>query len=399
MLRKIIGILAFTAVSPLYAQTISARVDTLVVAINTKNIPRLLQLLDDSCTIASLPKGQNALILSAILQKYTPIQRYQIASQEVMGSQTKVYLDVTYQDQRQGHPYFVFGTEKVTELGIIKPLVKTEPLLPSLTGMFPDQVRLPFHLKNGLIYLEATLNGQKGYFMLDSGCPIVLLNRKYAPKVQGEALSSFSGLNGAMNDVRLSEVENLNIGSLEINNHLLASSPMEEMDFPFFGLIGYEVLKTYTMTLDYKHQVVTLEKEPTLKKSLLIIPFRQERHIPVISLTIQGKSYDFGLDCGANANVMYQPYASEISPFLTDVEKESVNGAEGSTQESLTGYLPKSQVDKLVFKDMLMALTENKIAFKAKHQLPIQGLLGSPFLQQYKTVINFPTKTIAFYHN
>jgi len=69
MLRKIIGLLAITALSPLYAQTIPARVDTLIAAINTKNVPRLLQLLDDSCTIANLPKGQNALIIPAIFTK------------------------------------------------------------------------------------------------------------------------------------------------------------------------------------------------------------------------------------------------------------------------------------------------------------------------------------------
>ncbi|MDQ1090562.1 hypothetical protein [Siphonobacter sp. SORGH_AS_1065] len=35
----------------------------------------------------------------------------------------------------------------------------------------------------------------------------------------------------------------------------------------------------------------------------------------------------------------------------------------------------------------------------AKQPLPIQRLLGTPFLIPYKTVINFPAKTIAFYKN
>jgi hypothetical protein len=58
-----------------------------------------------------------------------------------------------------------------------------------------------------------------------------------------------------------------------------------------------------------------------------------------------------------------------------------------------------SQIRILTFKDMFMAMTENKINVDASHQLPIQGLLGTPFLQLYKTVINFPAKTIAFYNN
>lgn len=399
MLRKIIGLLAITALSPLYAQTIPARVDTLIAAINTKNVPRLLQLLDDSCTIANLPKGQNALIIPAILQKYIPIESYQIVNQQVTGNLTKVQLKVKYQDQKEGHPYFVFGSNKVKELGIIKPIVRQEPALPTLTGIFPKKLSLPFNMKSGLIYIEATLNGQKGYFMLDSGCPVILLNRKYATKTEGNTFESFSGLNGAMKDVRLSEVTKLQIGSIEINSTKLVSSPMQDLEFPFLGLIGYDLLKEYVVTFDYPNRLLTLEKNPNLSKPLLSIPFKQERHIPIITLIIQQKTYQLGIDCGANANVMYQPYASEISTLLTDVMKESVNGAEGNTQESITGYLPEAQINTLPFKDMFTALTENKIRMDASHQLPIQGLLGTPFLQLYKTVINFPAKTIAFYHN
>jgi len=131
----------------------------------------------------------------------------------------------------------------------------------------------------------------------------------------------------------------------------------------------------------------------------LSVPFSQERHIPIIPLTIQGKTYKLGIDCGANANVIYQPYSSAISPLLQNVTTENVGGAEGSTQQSITGYLPEAKLESLLFKDMFMAMTENKINVDASHQLPIQGLLGTPFLQLYKTTINFPAKTIAFYKN
>ena len=399
MLRKLIGILGISAFSPLYAQSIPDRVDALITAINQKNIPQLLTMVDDSCTIANLPKGQNAIILPAILEKYIAIASYKIASQETNGALTKVQLDVKYQDNREGHPYFVFGKEKVKELGIIKSVRMPEPEMPILAGIFPEKVVLPFKMRNGLIFLEAELNGQKGYFQLDSGCPVVILNRMYAPKTQGNPFTSFSGLNGAMNDVRLTEVSNLKIGAIEITNKTLVSSPMEMTEFPFLGLLGYEWMKDYVVTFDYKNQILTLDKAPKLTKALLSVPFSQERHIPIIPLTIQGKTYKLGIDCGANANVIYQPYSSAISPLLQNVTTENVGGAEGSTQQSITGYLPEAKLESLLFKDMFMAMTENKINVDASHQLPIQGLLGTPFLQLYKTTINFPAKTIAFYKN
>ena len=174
---------------------------------------------------------------------------------------------------------------------------------------------------------------------------------------------------------------------------------MGTMAFPFFGLLGYEWMKDYVVTFDYKNQVLTLEKSPKLGKPLLSVPFSQERHIPIITLTIQQKNYPLGIDCGANANVIYQPYASVVSPLLQEVMTEKVNGAEGSEQQSITGYLPEANIGSLVFKDMFMAMTENKINVDASKQLPIQGLLGTPFLQLYKTVIDFPQKTIAFYQH
>jgi hypothetical protein len=102
MLRKLIGILGISAFSPLYAQTIPERVDALITAINQKNVPLLLTMVDDSCTIANLPKGQNAIILPAILEKYIAIASYKIVSQEANGVLTKVQLDVKYQDNREG---------------------------------------------------------------------------------------------------------------------------------------------------------------------------------------------------------------------------------------------------------------------------------------------------------
>ncbi|MDI9881371.1 aspartyl protease family protein [Flectobacillus longus] len=399
MLRKLIGILGISAFCPLYAQTIPERVEALIMAINQKNVPLLLTMVDDSCTIANLPKGQNAIILPAILEKYVAIASYKIVSQEANGVLTKVQLDVKYQDNKEGHPYFVFGKEKVKELGIIKSARIPEPEMPILAGIFPEKVTLPFNMRNGLIFIEAELNGQKGYFQLDSGCPVVILNRQYASKIQGNPFTSFSGLNGSMKDVRLSNVDNLKIGTIEISNKTLVSSPMEKSEFPFLGLLGYEWMKDYVVTFDYKNQLLTLEKSPKLTKALLSIPFSQERHIPIIPLTIHGKTYQLGIDCGANANVIYQPYSSAISPLLEEVMTENVGGAEGSTQKSITGYLPEAKLESLLFKDMFMAMTENKINVDASHQLPIQGLLGTPFLQLYKTVINFPTKTIAFYNN
>jgi predicted aspartyl protease len=90
-------------------------------------------------------------------------------------------------------------------------------------------------MRNGLIFIEAELNGQKGYFQLDSGCPVVILNRQYASKIQGNPFTSFSGLNGSMKDVRLSNVDNLKIGAIEISNKTLVSSPMEKSEFPFWA--------------------------------------------------------------------------------------------------------------------------------------------------------------------
>ena len=182
-------------------------------------------MVDDSCTIANLPKGKNALILPAILEKFVAISSYKIVSQEKNGDLTKVQLDVKYQDNREGHPFFVFGKDKVKELGIIKSARIPEPAMPVLSAVFPEKVSLPFKMLNGLIFIEAALNGQKGYFQLDSGCPVVLLNRQYANQVHDNPFRSFSGLNGSINDVRLSKITSLNIGPVAITNTSLLSTP------------------------------------------------------------------------------------------------------------------------------------------------------------------------------
>ena len=40
---------------------------------------------------------------------------------------------------------------------------------------------LPLHLHNNLLYVPAQVNGQTGYFMLDTGAPNLVLNLEYFP--------------------------------------------------------------------------------------------------------------------------------------------------------------------------------------------------------------------------
>ena len=44
---------------------------------------------------------------------------------------------------------------------------------------WPDQTIIPFELAGRIIVVQAEVNGVAGNFLLDSGAPVIMLNRSY----------------------------------------------------------------------------------------------------------------------------------------------------------------------------------------------------------------------------
>lgn len=398
-------------------------IDRIMAAMNKKDAATLLGMMADSATIGNLPKLNNPVAVPEILAKFPSMKSFQIVDQQMLADgDERIQLQVTYSDGKPGRPTFLFNRAgKIINLGIITGNIKGEPdkALADALGNAeqPETLVIPFKMVNGLVYLESMLNGIKGYFQFDSGAPVVILRKEFVvpEQIRQDVSVDFAGIGGQMQQVVWSTGNNLQVAGIVLHNLDAPVSQMDDMHLeigdgsPILGLLGIGVLKNYQFTIDYRRQELLLEKmddrgevpgEPIDKGVLLAqYPLRLKRHIPIVDITFGGKVYPMGIDCGANANVLKKALETELKSYIDYEEGEvDIKGVNGTSQGNRIAFLTHARLGELPLQNMYTVITDQVIGSGTGHDaLPIAGLLGTPFLNQYKMTLNFQKHTISFY--
>jgi len=132
-------------------------------------------------------------------------------------------------------------------------------------------------------------------------------------------------------------------------------------------------------------------------KRMKTIQFRMNGHIPILIVKIGKKKYKFGIDSGAEANVLdygtYQKlkphqYKDLIESTIQSVGDKKVNVVSGNIKSIVTG---KVQYDNLrfIFTDM--------DRFNDAYGVQLDGLLGYPFLKERLHSIDFQNKELVIW--
>ncbi|MCW2263170.1 MULTISPECIES: hypothetical protein [Sphingobacterium] len=428
MIKKIVVVLALytTLVGFCHGQekAISANVQKIIVLLNNKNSKGLLEIMADSCKIGNLPTTiEKNKVLPDILSNFQGIDSYDWVTDKLLPNGDHfVSLLVNYKNKGRGKPTFTFNRDgKVIELGIIKIRLTANPgkaLAAALVNTtLPDTMRVKFEFINGLIYVPAILNGIKGFFMFDSGAPNVMLRKKYISErsINKDVNLDFTGMGGNMSDVNWSTGNHLIWGDLNIKSLDAPAVGLEEMDQeelmigPLFGLMGFGIFSGFQLAFDYDRKELLLERVDqagqlvglkfTHGKPLAVIPIRMRRHIPIIDINIGEGSYAMGIDCGANTNLLKQEVVNDLKSFLRfEGQTTSLLGVGDSKIISEMAQLEEAQVKSLNLQPMSTVITDQAIgAGVGEQQLPMVGLLGTPFLKQFKSVFNFQNGYLYLY--
>ncbi len=373
-------------------------------------------LLDSKVKIGDLPTGMNDAVVPQILAQMPKPDSYKIAGEEQEGNSTRIQAVFVISGEEQKRS-FVFNKDcVVTELDILGNAKVKAMEMPVSQGPenMPAKMTVPFTLKHKEIFVKAKLNGTEGDFLLDSGAPLLILNSAHLPKGAGKQMGAIAaGVGGAAGDMSMVHMDSLNWYGLEIKNSDALANDFSHLEkqlkHKFLGLIGYEVFKDYEITFDYAHQVITLVKtddngncpgnmQPN-GTAICTAPFEQIMHIPVISVNISGKDYRMGIDCGAAGNLFYEKYIPTLEGNYKAKKKEKLAGAGKKVTKVPTGIIMMSSIGKTEFKNMRTAFSDNELSeLNNGYGLKLDGLLGYPFLKQYKTSINYKKKEMRFYN-
>jgi len=269
-------------------------------------------------------------------------------------------------------------------------------------------ITIPFIMIGNLLAVDVMLNNEKRVFIFDSGSPSVILNSKYIQTNDTvNSISSLKGVEGrSISGIDIEEVEKLEFGGIIMKNQDLLTMDIShlekslETNIEIYGLIGYDLFKDYDLLFDYEKHELTLinpnffaqyKNNELSDYKLTIVPFGLSSHIPVIKARIGNKDYSFGIDCGAETNLMDKELLASMLKHLKHIEKDTLVGANKNCIEVTKGLIKKVYIETKKFKNVSTVFNDMS-HLNNGYKLKLDGLMGYELLSKQKTIISYKRK-------
>ena len=266
--------------------------------------------------------------------------------------------------------------------------------------------------KDYLIVTQAVINGEKHNFIIDSGCSILYLNSKYFRgngDEEGARMSSSEDVNGKISGGQdVITADSFDFNGIRGNGIKVMTSDLSHLEngTEVYGLIGYDVYKDYDLLFDYKHKTLTLI-DPDYTWTFLKehkyeyeeVPFEMSkvmRHIPLIKAQIDTTSLTFGIDSGAEDNLIDSGLWGQFKNNLKRVKTTKLQGiSNGEGAEVHIGKLKRLKVGDKVFKNT-QTVFNNISHLNPNKDERIDGLIGYEILSKQKTILSYKNKKLIF---
>jgi predicted aspartyl protease len=420
ILHIFIGLLLSAGVAFGQTTDVTKEMDIVFSSLKNQDYTLLKPLLDENVKVSELPTGMNDIVLPQVLRQLPAPYKYEITSVSAEGSNTRVSTHFYDEHRTSDHDFLFNADRKLIEMNILKNATASVQRLESSSPentTFPDKMVIPFKLYLGLILVNAEINGQQGNFLLDSGAPLLILNRSRVvdPGAVTAAHIEAQGVNGKIENVGSLDIERFNWGGLELRRFSTLAmdfSHLEHFGKKIHGIIGYDVFKDYEMTFDYKKQTITLIRtdengtpvitETTNRKLLgTVAIIEMKQHIAVIHITIGGQEYTMGIDTGASENLLSEKHLETVRPLTSHFRKSKLEGADKIKKTVKFARIRNASAGGVIFKNTRTAFTDEAIhdLNEGYGGLELDGLVGYQFLSQYVTTINYKKKEVLFYQH
>jgi hypothetical protein len=276
---------------------------------------------------------------------------------------------------------------------------------------FPEgaaSIEVPFQLINNHLYVDILLNGEGRFKVIcDTGGQNVVtptLAGRLGLKPEG-ALQG-RGVGEKSEDVGLVKIETLQLGGLTLHDQLFAVFPLESFSdvegVEQFGLVGYEIFKRFTVTVDYEHGRLTLTRPEAFQRSekATAVPFRFHEIIPQVDGSIDGIPGAFDLDTGSRVSL------SLMRPF---VETHGLKERYRPKYEGVTGWgvggaarTAAVRASELRLGDVVIREPVTELTLQQKGALTDRyaaGNVGAGVLKQFTVTFDYARQVVLFEPN
>ena len=265
---------------------------------------------------------------------------------------------------------------------------------------------IPFSRAGNLILVKATADTTEGNFILDTGCPHLVLNmtyfRHYASGHDQEG--ERGGMTGTISSVSQGLVRKFSFGTMDyyrVETDLVNLGHIENSrGIKILGLLGMQLLRQFEMIIDFEKSQIYFHKisrkeaysyqHVMLKDSAAYhtIPVELTDDRLIIRTEIGGKKLRLIIDSGAESNILDSRLPNRVFENVAITGRILIAGAGNRKVEALQGNLQNFRIGEQDFGFLPIVVTNlEKTCFS--YSGCVDGVLGFEFLSLQKIGFNF----------
>jgi len=244
---------------------------------------------------------------------------------------------------------------------------------------------IPFNKINGLIIVEASVDGVLGNYILDSGANGLILNRSCVASSE-----EYLGLDGDINgeEIVVNSFEFGKFSEKDLSAFCTDLTNLEQYtNYSINGIFGQGIIDSRYLIIDFTNNTLVFDDNYNDEDSEeYVIDFKLVNDLPIVSILVSDKKLNFILDSGASTNFIDANLLDEIAFDPTGIYKE-IFTASGTTSNVELVNLKNVQSGDLSLPN-IEALPKDFTTFSETMDYPVHGLLSMNTLSTNQLVID-----------
>jgi Aspartyl protease len=265
---------------------------------------------------------------------------------------------------------------------------------------------IPFSMAGNLILIQASADSTEGSFILDTGCPNLVLNLTYFRDypVTSNMEEEKNGMSGTVASAGRTMVNTFSLGIKKydrVEADLLNLGHIENSrGIKVLGLIGIQFFKNCEMIIDYEKSLIYLhwigKKEAAAYQHEMLndtgsystIPIDLTDNRIIIKTEMAGKKLKLIIDSGAETNVLDSRLPDKLFEEITISGRITLSGVGNKKVEALKGNWKSMRIGDQEIGSLPVLITNlEKTCFS--YNGCVDGILGFDFLSLQKIGFNF----------
>jgi len=300
-------------------------------------------------------------------------------------------------------PYETSNSSADAKYFIQKQFPETFTLISPDTASFS----IPLRRAGRLFVMEATIDGETGNLIFDTGATGLVLNRTYFRDHISSGELSSSGITGSAGQVERVTANKLETGGLEFTKLSANLADLGHIEnrrgIKVLGLFGFSLIKSFEITFDVANNRLFLN--PIDKKGNLLNPDQQfqadmTNHIDIAGniVFVKGRVGDkllrFCFDTGAETNALNSSLNKSVLQTVSITRTVKLKGAGSVSREVIYGVMNDFHFGNSPMNNMETIVTYMD-HLNGVYGFHIDGVLGFDFISKGNFCFNFVKETMG----